>query len=866
MERHLQRNVSLENQRPSCVWGILHLFDFHRRLNVRQMLPDGKDSGGKHDGGIKFSKKKLVSDPGETQELMDPEADCSCNQKVEEYHKSKTKKQSKKSVLSRIKVLIEKEMAKERGKRRINPALAPRLQRLYSIHHLEGGDFDLPEEGPSHGQDTFETEPSLQDGNASKSCDNEPIELQNNFCRRCEACGILNSPAKENNNLSELGRQLLEKQAHLRDMLEEVKKTLSNRSLSDKVAGEVGIPKSQEILDVVEAFNNNQELFVKMLEDKGSVLPNHIQGSSGAGAVLNNSGLIPGARLSGRENMDHVNLKHKELNTGSAVNGRGKPISGSRHPESVAAGSLEATQGESTPFRTDERAEAGAEGSDSPHLSKKSRLKSIKRKIAHAIKGSKKERHPVALDGILHKIPYGHDVSEELKSATERKSGDSPSSSISNGSGQLRMKRSTSLSGSLDRYSQLFDSSFQKEPTINRARTLKLTNSRNEDTNSLESKPEKSFGRVRSLPSFHSFQLESDVENEETRQMLSRWMPPPLVVGKLADLGSNSQGMHAGECSRLSWFIESEINGENFASGPISRASEQLFSDTDVKREGLDRCKSNEFLGMIMKDTNKKAPEPSPISVLNSCFQEDVSFPENSSVAEEGSDLKPGRTPFSEVEAPTVALRDEPEVKEAEDVVPAVDELTSPLELIDSESLLYQFDEREEPEFKYVTEILRRSRFTGSKLLGSWYDAEQPLDPSLFDEVGSQQIQYDASGKVASLEAYLEHLLLFDLLNEVLLEIYERSYTLLPRSALCPSISRPMPTGYRVLEEVWAMVSWHLNFQPQADTLVEYVVACDLHKYDSWMNIQFDLESLALELEDWILDDLLDEVAFELLA
>ncbi|KAG9444609.1 hypothetical protein H6P81_015949 [Aristolochia fimbriata] len=895
MGRQLQRNLSsLENQPPSCAWGIFHLFNFHQRLNMGKTLPDGKNSGGKHAGGSKGSKTKLgVSKPDVTHELKDQDDDSSRNYKDEENSKSKSKRHGKKTVRARIKLLIEKEMAKERGKKRINPALAPRLQRLYSIHHMEGDNLDFPEEGPSQAENSEEsTEPCSRDGNYSRGCNDQPLDLQNNCCKICEACGVRNTPETVNTDLSELGRQLLERQAHLRDMLEEVKQTLSDRSVSGEAAGEVGIAKSQKILDVVEAFNNNQELFIKMLEEKGSSAPpDHIRGSSCAEALLTNPSSIPGGGLSGTENKNHANLKHKEQNTGSPGKKRGKLISGNKSTESTVGGSSEATGVEWTPLRTDERVEAEAESSVSltglPR-NKKSRFKSIKRKLAHAIKGSKKERHRVALDGILHKIPYGHDVSEELKSVTERERegslGRSAASNIASDPPRI-MTRSSSLSESLDRYSQLFESSFKKEPTIHRARTLKLSSSREEDAILLDRKPSIGFGRVRSLPTLHSFQLEGDAEKDETRQTLASSVPPPVVVGKVAaDVGSNSQGKDAtaGELSRLGLSSieedETSYNGGNAASDPIGRAAtEQLVSDggddirrNDNKKDWSSTC-DEIFHGTKSKETNfNKAPaEPSPISVLNSSFLEDILFPEknSSSGIGETSELKPGRTTFSEAEASrALSGREEEEagVREEAEEAAAVEAFTSSSsdEVIDhSESLLVytEFDEiREEPEFKYVREILRRAGFSGSELLGSWYAPQQPLDPRLFDELASQQIQYDASGKVASLEAYLEHLLLFDLLNEALMEVYERSSS--SSSSSYQSLSRPMPVGYRVVEEVWSVVSWHLNFVPQVDTLVEYVVARDLNKYDGWMNLQLDVESLALDLEDWILDDLLDEV------
>ncbi|KAF2288682.1 hypothetical protein GH714_010417 [Hevea brasiliensis] len=169
---------------------------------------------------------------------------------------------------------------------------------------------------------------------------------------------------------------------------------------------------------------------------------------------------------------------------------------------------------------------------------------------------------------------------------------------------------------------------------------------------------------------------------------------------------------------------------------------------------------------------------------------------------------------------------------------------------------------KEKAEFDYVRDILEISGFSGTELLGTWHSNNQPMDPCLFEEMEEDCMVLDpeCSGNV---EGYrCNHLLLFDLINEVLMEIYAKSYTYYPRPLSALSHIRPMPVGQHVLEEVWANMSWYLSSIPEADQLLDHIVSGDLAKSDGWMNLQFDSECAGLEVEDLIFDDLLEEVIF----
>lgn len=174
----------------------------------------------------------------------------------------------------------------------------------------------------------------------------------------------------------------------------------------------------------------------------------------------------------------------------------------------------------------------------------------------------------------------------------------------------------------------------------------------------------------------------------------------------------------------------------------------------------------------------------------------------------------------------------------------------------------FQIDAEVEAEFIYVRDILKLSGFSGNASLGTWHSNEQAvLDPLLYEEVeGCFVHDPDCCGNEGG---KCNHMLLFDLTNEVLIEIYGRSYNYcpIPLSSLC--YIRPMPIGHHVVMEVWVLISWYLSLRPEADQSPDKAVSFDLVN-DGWMNLQFDSECVGLELEDMILYDLLDELIWDL--
>ncbi|KAI9115187.1 hypothetical protein K1719_013506 [Acacia pycnantha] len=133
-----------------------------------------------------------------------------------------------------------------------------------------------------------------------------------------------------------------------------------------------------------------------------------------------------------------------------------------------------------------------------------------------------------------------------------------------------------------------------------------------------------------------------------------------------------------------------------------------------------------------------------------------------------------------------------------------------------------------------------------------WHTVNQPLKPSLFKETECSEKEIDKP---------IDHQLLFDIVNESLLEVFEGSSTYFPRPFSFNLRLHPIPKGHRLLKEVWTRVNSHLSLTPELDQTLNDVVRRDLES-NGWMNLQSEEECVALELEDMIVDDLLDEIIF----
>ncbi|GJR79242.1 protein TRM32 [Tanacetum coccineum] len=178
--------------------------------------------------------------------------------------------------------------------------------------------------------------------------------------------------------------------------------------------------------------------------------------------------------------------------------------------------------------------------------------------------------------------------------------------------------------------------------------------------------------------------------------------------------------------------------------------------------------------------------------------------------------------------------------------------------IIGSSMRRYQKDD----DFSYVKQILERSGFIKHGFEKTWYSTNQPLDPFVFQEIESQYF-HDPELFAEEMNELSHRLLIFDLVDDVLLTMYERSLTYYPKALSSFCHVSLAPTGASVLNEVWKRVSRLLNLKPDMSESLDCIVSRDLRSDDGWMNLQLDSECVGLDLEDLIFDELLEEILSE---
>ncbi|XP_009587829.1 uncharacterized protein [Nicotiana tomentosiformis] len=452
------------------------------------------------------------------------------------------------------------------------------------------------------------------------------------------------------------------------------------------------------------------------------------------------------------------------------------------------------------------------------------RFKNLRRKIRHALEESRKDRR-IIMDAVLHKVPHGVGSSKKGNNIVEEKTTDvhvkyfrgSTCSSPFSKSEMKYFRRTSSVNESLDRYNQLLDACFYREGKQYGFDRSSFRASRSPSP-VRSSSPIGSLERILSMPDlryYPSFKLEDSPE-------------PGYSSYKLARAASSNNLSVATTKSNEHKSLNIPLGSENqIEEGYCSDSKSTIF---------LDVSETFDDFGGLKTDENSSSVENiiGVTSSLNSKLDKSIPLPLPDII-------------FQNATSPARLLTS----KGAEEDTVNTDKKGISASELNRIHLQIQVDKRYKPEFNYVKDVLELSGFSGNdQFLGKWHSADHPVNPSVFEEL---EICADIS---------CDQLLLFDLVNEVLLQIYERSCSYWPKSLTCRSFIHTMPVGYHVLGEVWTDINSCLESELKIDQPIDDAVSRDLAKDETWMNLQFDAVCVGLELEDLILDDLIKELIF----
>ena len=156
--------------------------------------------------------------------------------------------------------------------------------------------------------------------------------------------------------------------------------------------------------------------------------------------------------------------------------------------------------------------------------------------------------------------------------------------------------------------------------------------------------------------------------------------------------------------------------------------------------------------------------------------------------------------------------------------------------------------------FDYIKAVLQASGFNMDQLWIKCLSSDQILDPSLFDQVEffSDQLCDDKK-------------LLFDCINEVLVEVCWQYLGILPRVSFVKPSIRPTPNMEKVTLKVWEGVCWYFLPLPPPHTL-DQIVRKDIARSSAWMDIRFDADTVGVETGEAILAELMEDTILSFMS
>ncbi|KAF8656346.1 hypothetical protein HU200_060728 [Digitaria exilis] len=158
------------------------------------------------------------------------------------------------------------------------------------------------------------------------------------------------------------------------------------------------------------------------------------------------------------------------------------------------------------------------------------------------------------------------------------------------------------------------------------------------------------------------------------------------------------------------------------------------------------------------------------------------------------------------------------------------------------------FDDKD-TRVSFIKAVLEASELLSEEHSQVWYTEEPLLDVSVLAEVGNSYCLTD------------DAVLLFDCVEEVLLMIRDRFFGISPWVAFLKRNVRPAPVGRHLVEEVAKGIDSLVG--NEFPNTLEHVMMKDLDS-GSWLDLRYDSDSVVVELWDGLLDDLLEEMIFDL--
>ncbi|URE12443.1 hypothetical protein MUK42_04160 [Musa troglodytarum] len=904
--QHQDSNALCDKNHTGCVWSLLQYFDYHQHLPANKSPEDKNYGDAEHAGSTEYSRLYVPS---------------ISNQHDKSYREANSRVIKRNSGKALRDLILKNLFRKLHRKQKMLP-VTPRLLRTFSIHHLECNDYVLPEEMSAESEiEVLEA----QETDSLQSSEEAPLMAKDIKCQVCGSVDIVKNVGQD--RLVELGDHLTENKTILVEKLHAAREAfLKQKQLVAKGIGTDEALQCKACTTMFELFNAHRDLFSKIMEDPNSVLEIHSQGlhQSNANKLLTKVGSFPLLRSPRRRNGQSAQVKHNQISGVHFVNEEVKsPLEKRSVSKSIDADlqAVPSSAGINVDMLKSESAVLNDYGvdPDSEFLPTSHEMENCTvhgthlNSLVDITHENRNENHRISLDGFLHKIPYGQKVPEEVltkklfQSASARSFRDVSSDNFSfppKVDPHQSIKRSRSVVDSSDRYSNFLNSI-----SLGESKRLPETFISVKQYSSVpDRKTPRTFGRIHSNPEFRSYNLSRDIQgglfhaslslkessiiprDDETVDMYSLTKQESVettlhMKGKMESYESTEQICNlnaSGSTEKLPLVKLSETElGEscNVADSTTeygghvqlpqkdTGAAESPFLDSkfhqidvpallDSKQAGKGHIAGHELARIPKIDPSDEPTKQNQISDLDLCFAEDVDSSSKYAVSKDSTLRSLHLEGLNSLPQPANSL--DGDISAGVETVESSSSNEQRDGLTSTDVFHIRVDQNDEAEFNYIRNVLMEPGFSGS----AWYSRYQSVGPLLFGEDDCTFHVCEAAS-CDSDDTYLDHHLLSDLVNEVLFEIYEKSFARGMFLRIGPRV-RPIPVGYHILEEVWPKISWHLSSKRQPIHTLENVMARDFATSNGWLNLQRDAESVGMELAGLISDDLLDELMPEL--
>ncbi|KAK2361995.1 Phosphatidylinositol N-acetyglucosaminlytransferase subunit P protein [Trifolium repens] len=887
--------VQYEKDQSGCMWGFISMFDFRHARFTRKLIAD-KRHNNKHALGAVLTKNKF-----EVLSNLD-----------EEYQGNTDRGESKRLMVTTdanklsVKKLIEEEMFVDQDEIKDQGNVVDSTQTELGSDSLKT-DSKRKRKSRKKSRDmdsndlsaTLKSEVTHSQHLKQQSRDNIDLDkIMEDFCQIEHACSLMHDD-DDSKVLTQSNQKNINSEELARDAIHDfVNQMILNGK--DMVLDKKFLC-SHELMETLQVISSDKELFLKLLQDPNSHLLRYIQELENAqGRSEKEYNSVADSNFSEqdlgnlKQTRDIVNRKHHKFFWKKVKSQSKAPINKTEVPNRIvilkpAPTSMQNSESENNVVSSLDSRDIVHYKGPSVRVGSPFSLTEIKRKLKHAIG---KEKHG------NHKLPAERQNNDSrgkaiCKDITGMKSPNKDHffiEKIARPMFDAVKGNKTGIHESGEKVSNIYIEA--------KKHLSEMLIDNGDDNTSISSRQiPKTLGRILSLPEYNFSPLGSpggnlehhflttharlstsdktwevnedslspkqdtyfDQPGQETNNSRNQSSVCDKRSNEVPEIDSDSTFSHDldhVDTAEVSYHVRDEIvaegNGEFTKDIIVLESSSDPNGCTawtdqnhDVSIVAVDaRC--SECLNEDLKDNQQSSPLSSP---SHSSITEKIEELEScTDVSGRPSPVSVLDIPFSDDDSgystcQPVKLRVQPlQIRFEEQDCSSMDRFHRRKSCLEENELIYD----------YINAVFHAASLTQDQLLMKCLSSDNILDPSLFDQV-----------EFFSNMLCHEQKLLFDCINEVLMEVCWNYFGVSPWvSFVNPSI-RPTPNMKKVILKVWEGVCWHVRHIPPPHTL-EQIVRKDMARNGTWMDLRLDAETVGFEMGDVILVELMEDIILSL--